>query len=156
MKSYFHIKVWAARLTLRKIEAKSNTEMGYCPGLEPRPLDSDFSIADQEDHSAPESGPTAENSVRRFDQLSWKPVLTARGFSYNLLLYTKTNFLPRNARYHAGIGCLKSAWSNKIPPNVLLGLDALLIGLLQTFLSRAIKIQSDTCAKVLYLHIEPW
>ena len=43
----------------------------------------------------------------------------------------------------------------KIPPNVLLGLDALLIGLLQTFLSRAIKIQSDTCAKVLYLHIEP-
>ena len=59
MKSHFHIKVWAARLTLRKIEAKSNTEMGYCPGLEPGPLDSDFSIADQEDHSAPEPGPTA-------------------------------------------------------------------------------------------------
>ena len=84
-------------------------EMGCCPGLEPEPLDLDFSvITDQEDHSAAESGPS-ENSIRRLDQLSWKSVSAARGFSCNLLLYTKTDFIPRKARYHLGIGCLKSA-----------------------------------------------
>ena len=89
-------------------EAKSNSGMAYCLRLEPRPLDLAFSAADREDHSAAESGLT-KNSIRKIDQLSWKPVSTARGFSYNLLLYTKTDFLPYKARYHAGIGYLKSA-----------------------------------------------
>jgi len=47
-------------------EAKGNSEMAYCPGLEPGPLDLDFSVTNQEDHSAAESG-LIENSVRRLE-----------------------------------------------------------------------------------------
>lgn len=39
-------------------EAKRNSELAYCPGLEPGPLNLGFSVTNQDDHSVAESGLT--------------------------------------------------------------------------------------------------